>query len=407
MRDDFPTFERPMNAYSWRLSVGHFLKSLLLIIKRAVFIIMSQMLACICDAIAKVTKIAVILLYLLSYNRKGNAGWGVAFVFFMSVAVLLCCRCLEGFGFPTESTRSKNGCIGFLELAENDFRLSFKCRQHGTVHCLTHWAKQKFAALCKTTEEDESLGGGEYGHIGHRFAKKCAGVVEDVFGYLVALDGCVVHILRCDFLDGKIAENGWFSTYLEEFAGAACHASSGAIGLKATGTAASAETSVIALDDEVSELAGEAVVAVNDLSIDHYARSYTCAESNHNEILEATCCTIGHFTEGGGVGVVCHGYRNTELLAHELSKFHILPGKIGGVVDFAGIVVGVRCADAYALNLICGFIGFYKMACLAVELVEIIVEIGVFAGFDRGTGDYITAGVHDAENGVSTAYVDA
>ena len=50
------------------------------------------------------------------------------------------------------------------------------------------------------------------------------------------------------------------------------------------GAAATAETAVVALNYHMAQLAGKAVVAVDQLTIDHHAGANTGAECDHDEI---------------------------------------------------------------------------------------------------------------------------
>ena len=78
--------------------------------------------------------------------------------------------------------------------------------------------------------------------------------------------------------------------------------------LQTSGAAATAETAVVALNYHMAQLAGKAVVAVDQLTIDHHAGANTGAECDHDEILETAGSAIGHLTDSGGIGVVGDSY---------------------------------------------------------------------------------------------------
>ena len=141
-----------------------------------------------------------------------------------------------------------------------------------------------------------------------------------------------------------------------------------AVCLEAACTSAAAQTTVVALDDHVAEFAGKTVVAVYYLSVDNYAGAYAGAESYHDEVFEAARRAICHFSEGGRVGVVGDGYGYSEFLAHELGQRQAGPGKVHGVVDPAGVVVGIGCADADTLYFVGGVVGINQTAGLCAVL---------------------------------------
>ena len=133
----------------------------------------------------------------------------------------------------------------------------------------------------------------------------------------------------------------------------------------------------------MAKLAGETVVAVDELSVDDDTAADACAEGDHDEVTESAGGAVGHLAEGSCVGVVGDGDGDAELLADHLreGKGHG-PGEVYAVLDHTGVVVGVGRADAYAEHLADGVVGFEEAEHLGVKLVEISVEVCMLEGFD-------------------------
>ena len=148
-------------------------------------------------------------------------------------------------------------------------------------------------------------------------------------------------------------------------------------------------------------------MAVDELSVDHYAAAYAGAEGDHDEILQTAGCAVSHLADCSGVGIVGDGHGYAELVADHLGQGQGSgPGDIDEFFDHAGVVVGIGCAYAYAVDFVNSVIGHKQPGHFIVKLVKICVDIGMFQRLDGGTGDNYATCVDDAENCIGTAYVD-
>ena len=122
-------------------------------------------------------------------------------------------------------------------------------------------------------------------------------------------------------------------------------------------TAAAKTRFLRTVNRHVAEFAGEAVVAIKQLAVDDDAAAYAGAEGYHNEILHSLGGAVHHLADGGGIGVIGQGNRQTaeqrrKFLA-ELHRGVVGPGDVGGIADFAGVIVAV--GGTYAHSLHCAF----------------------------------------------------
>ena len=164
-------------------------------------------------------------------------------------------------------------------------------------------------------------------------------------------------------------------------------------------------------DGGVAELAGEAVMSVDDLSVDDDTRTDTGAEGDHDEILHTAGGAVGHLAHSGGVGVVGEADREAaELLGErggELHGFLGRPCEVGCIGHLAGIIVAVGGADAHATDLafLAGLLDD-GLDCSGQGIEECVGVIAVSVGADDGLCQDGTTGVHNAELGGLTSYVD-
>ena len=125
----------------------------------------------------------------------------------------------------------------------------------------------------------------------------------------------------------------------------------------------------------MTQLAGKTVMAVDELSVDHDAGAHAGSERYHDEVLHTASCAVGHFAQGGGVGVVGDSHRYSgKGLAHHLGHRYGSPRKVRRTLYFAGIVIGVRGTYPYALDLIFGIVGFKQAGNLAAQILDVIFE---------------------------------
>ena len=105
----------------------------------------------------------------------------------------------------------------------------------------------------------------------------------------------------------------------------------------------------------MTKLASETVAAVNQLTINYDARTYTSAKSDNDEVLHTTSHTISHLADSGCISVVGKSYWNAELIREHLSQRHYAvatPLKVGSELNSTIIIVAVRSTDTHSLNLI-------------------------------------------------------
>ena len=140
---------------------------------------------------------------------------------------------------------------------------------------------------------------------------------------------------------------------LQELAGCTGNARCRAVSLQTTVAAASAGTAVLATHRHMAQLSGEAVAAVDQLSVDDDTRTYTRSEGKHDEVFHATSHTVGHFTDGSSIGIIGHGNRDAEFIGEHLCQGNdriFRPYEVRSLLDGSLIVVGIRCADAHRLD---------------------------------------------------------
>ena len=116
----------------------------------------------------------------------------------------------------------------------------------------------------------------------------------------------------------------------------------------------------------MTKLTGKTVVAIYNLTVYHDTRTDAGTKSNHNKVFKTTGGTVGHLAESCSIGIVCHGYGNTELVANKMSQREAGPRQIYSIVDAAVIVVGIGSAYTYTLNFVYRVIEFDKSLCFNI-----------------------------------------
>ena len=93
-------------------------------------------------------------------------------------------------------------------------------------------------------------------------------------------------------------------------------------------------------------------MSINKLAVDDDARTYACAESNHDEVLHALCCTISHFADCSSIGIVGQFARNAYTFTKELCKWYdTLPREVRSKFDVASVIVAVRSTYTHTIDL--------------------------------------------------------
>ena len=157
----------------------------------------------------------------------------------------------------------------------------------------------------------------------------------------------------------------------------------------------------------MSQFAGESVVSIEQLSIDHDARADACAKRNDNEIVHAPCHTILFLADGGRIGIVRHRHGEiVQAFAEHFSQRHhavFCPPQISGILDGAGMIVGSRCTDAHGLYFgEATHLLNHGLKRLDASLDELFGRL-VVAGFNHCGFQDVCLIVHDAEDGVGSA----
>ena len=156
----------------------------------------------------------------------------------------------------------------------------------------------------------------------------------------------------------------------------------------------------------MAQLAGKSVMAIYQLAVDDYAASYAGAEGNHYKVLEAASGAVGHLAYGGSIGVIGDGHGYAEFFADQLSqRYGRGPGEVDGILNHAGIVIGIGRADTYAVDFALGVIGLYQSGKFDIKIFDKAVYGVVFACFDGRRGYNHAASIDDAEYGIGSAQV--
>ena len=152
----------------------------------------------------------------------------------------------------------------------------------------------------------------------------------------------------------------------------------------------------------MAQLAGESVVAVDQLAVCDETAAQSGTEGDHQEIFHALRTAVDHFTYGCRIRVVGDDDRNGgEKALHLFDDIqHALPDEVRCELDRAGIVVAVRGADTdtHQLHFVAG--PFEQVLDSDVEFLDILIEIGVIARGERPFADDLTRFVHQSVNGV-------
>ena len=100
------------------------------------------------------------------------------------------------------------------------------------------------------------------------------------------------------------------------------------------------------------KFSGEAVRAVEDLTIDDDSGAYAGPKGNHDKVFHPLCDSVSHLADSSSVGIIGKRYRNAaEGLGKHFRELHRTvgsPGKIRCKCNRTGIIVSIRCAYTYS-----------------------------------------------------------
>ena len=108
----------------------------------------------------------------------------------------------------------------------------------------------------------------------------------------------------------------------------------------------------------MSQFSGKTIVTINHLTVDNDTATYTCTQSDHDEIFHTTCSTISHFTDSCGVGVVRQCSRDTQtFLKHGCQRNYTFPGQVRGKFNSTAVVVTVGSTNTDTFNFVYATVG--------------------------------------------------
>ena len=157
----------------------------------------------------------------------------------------------------------------------------------------------------------------------------------------------------------------------------------------------------------MSQFSGKAVVSVYELPVDYDARSDSRAERDHDKVFHASRHTVSHFAYGGGVGIVCHGYRHSQLVAEHFGEryYTLAPVYVCRMFDGAFIEIGVRRAYAHSLDFLDSANLLYDYLQRFYGGVNIFFRCGKSLCLDCCCGFYFSTAVHYPEYGIGAAEI--
>ncbi len=160
----------------------------------------------------------------------------------------------------------------------------------------------------------------------------------------------------------------------------------------------------------MAQFAGKAVVAIDNLAVDHDTATHTGTQGNHDEILHTAGRAIRHFAHGCRIGVI--GQRHGDAvhgLGQHLGKRNLLgaaPGKVRRILNLTLVEVTVRSTGADAADAAFGIrIGDDPLQ-RSSQFVDERCHIGVRIRPDDRLGYHISAGVNHAAFGGLSTYID-
>ena len=157
----------------------------------------------------------------------------------------------------------------------------------------------------------------------------------------------------------------------------------------------------------MAQLAGKSVVAINQLAVDDDAATYARTQRDHDEVLHTTGRAVGHFADGGRVGVVGQSRRYAQALFEQSSQGNdTLPRKVGSKLDGTRIIVAVGGTHADTLDFIFSAIGFEQGKQVLANFVHVCFHFRISARLDRAACNHRSTRIYNAEYSIRTAYVD-
>ena len=171
---------------------------------------------------------------------------------------------------------------------------------------------------------------------------------------------------------------------------------------------ASAEATIFATDDGMSQLSGKTVMTIYHLAVDNDTTTHTGAQRNHDKVLHTASRAIGHFTDTGSIGVVCQSGRDTQaLFKHGSQRNYTLPGKVRGKLNSTAVIVSVRSTNTDTFYLVYATVGNNERQQILANFVYVIIDVLISSGFDGTACNNSSACVYNTKDGVCSAYVNA
>ena len=157
----------------------------------------------------------------------------------------------------------------------------------------------------------------------------------------------------------------------------------------------------------MSQLSGETVVSVYHLAVNNDTATYACTQRYHDEVFHTACGAVGHFTDGGGIGVIGQRGGNTQtFFKHGGQGDYPFPRKVRGEFDCTAIIVAVRSADTDTFYFIDTAICDNQRKKILTYFVYVIFRPFISSRLDGTTCKNSATCVHDTKDGVRSAYVN-
>src|SRR5690606_2989503 len=164
-------------------------------------------------------------------------------------------------------------------------------------------------------------------------------VFEGGKGNDVAAYGRLGDHFRVKVIEAYPAEFAWFQVVCEELVNGSFNARCRHVSFKASALSAIAVPPG-RIHGSMSDLAGDAVLTVEQHAVSDKARPQAGTERNDDEILHAFRGTINHFAHSRRVGVIRNDGGHIELLLqHVCEGYNPFPFQVGSPLDCSLVII--------------------------------------------------------------------
>ena len=149
-------------------------------------------------------------------------------------------------------------------------------------------------------------------------------------------------------------------------------------------------------------------MSVYHLSVYHNAAAHTCSQCNHNEVSHSSGHTVSHLTQCRCIGIVGHGYRQSEPLLQHIGQRHTsLPRQVRCLFNGTRIEIRVGRSHSYSTYIRTAHRFVYHLSKAFGQRIGIHVSLNKISCLHAVLRHNVSASIHNTPNRICPADVNS